>query len=311
MTKSKSSRNTRFWWILVAVVVLGATTYFVGVPALSQAQARASQQPAQTVAAFIGDLHTSLSASGKVAAAREAQLAMDMQGKVARVMVEAGDRVAAGDVLVELESDALERAVATAEQNLIIQQATLDELLAGASDADILAAQANLGSARANLDRVLAGSEPEDIAAAQVSLDAVQQAYQKLLDAPDANSLAQVNAKLLSAEAALKQAQAEYDQVSWRTDIGALPQSTRLQQATTEYEAARAAYDDVAAGATADQLAQARANVAQAEANLQRLLDSPTEAEVATATAQFEQAQTALTNLRMKGSGSFSVRRTS
>jgi HlyD family secretion protein len=297
MSKSKTSRSTRFWWILTAVAVVGVAIYFVGLPALSQAQTRSSEQPAQTVTAFVGDVYTSISASGKVTATRDAQLAMDIQGKVARVMVEEGQRVAAGEALVQLEVDAWERAVATAEQNLIIQQASLEELRAGAGQADVLAAQANLESARANLERVRAGAEPADIAAAQVSLEAARMTYQTLLDAPDENALAQARARLLSAEATLQQAQAEYDQVSWRTDIGALPQSTRLQQATIDYEAALAAYNDVAAGATADQLAQAQASVAQAEANLERVLDSPTAAEVASATAQFEQAQTALTNL--------------
>lgn len=297
MNENKRARRKRYGWILAVVIALAAAAYFVAGPALNRSEAQASVEMEQIASVFVGDLAVSVSASGEMVARHEARLAMGMAGRIEQVFVEEGDRVEAGDPLVRVETDALQRVVEKAEQNLLIQQATLEELLAGANEADSAAAQAALGSAEATLEKVLAGAEPADIAAAEASLDAARAAYQALLDAPDANSQAQSLARLQSAEAVLKQAQAEYDRVSWRTDIGALPHSTKLQQATTDYEAARVAYEDVAAGATVDQLAQGRANIAQAEANLQRLRESPTDAELASARAQLQTAQSNLTKL--------------
>ena len=41
-------------------------------------------------------------------------------------------------------------------------------------------------------------------------------------------------------KAALRQAQSAYDNLSWRNDIGVLPESRQLQEATNNYEAAQA-----------------------------------------------------------------------
>jgi multidrug resistance efflux pump len=67
-------------------------------------------------------------------------------------------------------------------------------------------------------------------------------------------------------------------------------QALNLEQATNNYNSARAAYDQAIAGASQDQIQQSRASVEQARASLQKLLDSPTPAELASAESQLAQA---------------------
>lgn len=280
---------------LIVVVAVGAFAFFNN--GGGHATAADQAETANIVTAFIGDLSSTATASGQVEAQRDAQLSFGTSGTVDKVLVREGDEVKAGDVLVQLDTAALERAVAQAEQNLIIQEANLAELQDGASEADVASAQAAVDSAQANLENVLDGADPNDIAAARASLAAAQAAYADLLAGPDQDDIAQAEANLRNAEASLRQAQADYDEVSWRSDIGRLPQSLALEQATNSYDVALAAYNNATQGATDEQIKQAKSSVAQAEATLQKLLDSPTAAAISAAESQLAQAKATLSSL--------------
>jgi RND family efflux transporter MFP subunit len=301
MTSNPPRKSRKWLGLTIGVLAIGAIV--IGF-ALLRPQAQQSAVSSglaggdeEIVTAFIGDLSSTATATGEVQARREAQLSLATSGTVDKVFVQEGDTVATGDVLVQLDTAALERAVANAEQNLIIQEANLAELLDGASDEDIASAQAAVASAQANLDDVLDGADPYDIAAARASLAAAQAAYADLLDGPDPDDIAQAEANLRNAEASLQQAQADYDEVSWRSDIGSLPQSLALEQATNSYNVALAAYNNASEDASDEQIKQAKSSIAQAEASLQRLLDSPTATEIAAAKSQLAQAEATLANL--------------
>ena len=97
-------------------------------------------------------------------------------------------------------------------------------------------------------------------------------------------------ADVAAAEAQLKQATSAYNQVKERSDIGMMPQSLALQQATIAYEAAQARMSDLNNGATAAQIAVANAGVRQAVAQLNTLKNS-TPAQIEAAAAAVAQAQ--------------------
>lgn len=299
MSNTNNTKSRKKWlWIIGAVAAVAVVFAGFGlVNGRVQQNAVAASATDNIVTAFTGDLSSTATASGTVEAQREAGLSLDVSGTVAAVYVREGDSVHKGDVLVQLDTAALERAVANAEQNLIIQEANLAELLDGASDEDIASAQAAVASAQANLEDVLDGAESYDIAAARASLASAQAAYADLLDGPEQNDIAQAEANLRNAEASLQQAQADYDEVSWRSDIGRLPQSLALEQATNSYNVALAAYNNAIEDATDEQIKQAKASIAQADATLQKLLDSPTETEIAAAKSQLAQAEATLANL--------------
>ncbi len=295
-TTQPQTKRRRWPWLMAGLSTVAIVIVAV-FPTLSGARKTVAAQTPDIVTVTRGDLSASATASGAVVANREATLSVGVSGTVDQVLVQAGDAVAAGQPLVQLQTSALARQVAAAEQNLRIQQANLDELRAGATVQEIASAQASVESAQANLEKVQAGAAADEIAAARASLSAAEAAYADLQAGPDADSSAQAEANLKNAEAALRQAQAAYDKVSWRSDVGQLPQALELEQATNSYNAALASYNLAAKGASADQLEQTRANVKQAQSTLQKLLDSPTPSELASAQAQLAQAKAQLAAL--------------
>ena len=163
------SKSKRLYWIISGIIALAVVAALLFIGGRSR-QAQASTNGGEIVTAFIGNLAAQTSASGKVVAQREARLTMGISGQVAQVQVAVGETVKAGDVLLQLETAALERAVASAEQSLIIQQANLDSLFVGATEADIAAAEASLASAQAQLDDLRAGPSEAEIASAEAQL---------------------------------------------------------------------------------------------------------------------------------------------
>lgn len=86
--------------------------------------------------------------------------------------------------------------------------------------------------------------------------------------------------------------------MAWANDIGARPESLRLEQATFEYERAKAQYDNVASGATPEDIQVARAQVAQAQAARDEVIADAHPADVAWAQANVRSATAALDLLK-------------
>ena len=192
----------------------------------------------------------------------------EVAGQVLDVTIQVGDRVQSGDLLVRIDSSILE--------------------------AQRAQAMAGLEAAKAQLDLVQQEPEDEDMEAARAAVTAAGEAYQRALDGPTDEDLRMAEAQLRQAEAAVKRAQAAYDQVSWNPLIAALPESMQLEAATLALEAAQAQYDKLVLGATADVIAGAYAQLANARAQLTRLEEGAKPAQIQAAQAQVRQAETAL-----------------
>ena len=233
-------------------------------------------------------------AEAAVVPVRHAALSLSASGIVAEILVGEGDAVAEGQVILRLQDAHQQAAVAQAEAGLESAQAQLSGLQAGPRAQEIAAAQATLDAAEARLGRLEEGARPQDISAARASLTAANASLRRLSEGPDEHTRIAAEADLANAEAALHRAQAAYDQVASRSDIGMLPQSLELQVATNAYTAARARYDALFADPDDDLVASAQAAVAQARANLDRLLTPATENELAEAEAAVRQAQAQL-----------------
>ena len=74
-------------------------------------------------------------AEGSVVPARSAQLAFQASGEVVEVQVVTGQAVAEGELLIQLDREALELAVQSAQQDVLAQEAALQRLRNGATDA--------------------------------------------------------------------------------------------------------------------------------------------------------------------------------
>jgi len=226
----------------------------------------------------------------RVLPSREAGLSMTANGLVTQVLVANGDRAEAGAVLVQLNNARQSAAVAQAEANLRNAELRVAELQAPARAEEIARYQASIALAQAGLQKVLDGAANGDVVAAR--------------------------SRLASADAARREAQAAYDTVSWRNDIGALPQASALERATNDYLSAEAQLNDLLVGPRRADVVRAQAEIASAQAELDLFLAgtksetiAAAEANVAAAQAVLMDAQAALaeTTLRAPFAGTIAA----
>ncbi len=234
---------------------------------------------------------TSASATGEIIPALYSDLGFPTSGRVDTVLVEVGDRVDKGTVLATQDRASQEAAVIAAQAALFQAQAKLSELQAGPRQPEIAAAMAKVDAAKARLAQLNESARSEDVAAAQANLAAAQTALQQLYAGPRESERILAQVRLSNAEAALRQAQAAYDAVAWRADVSQLPESSALQEATNNYEAAKASFDALYANPDADVLASAQARVQQAQAALDALLTPGSQNQIAEAEANVRSAQ--------------------
>ncbi|MGC9398124.1 MAG: efflux RND transporter periplasmic adaptor subunit [Anaerolineae bacterium] len=263
------------WSWIIAIVLVAGLGYggFSLYRRLTAPAETTSQLDLETVVVERGDLRATVSASGSVEAEKEVQLSFPSSGEVAEVWVEVGDVVEAGQPLARLKTHDLEDAVAKAKIALAQAKLDLKETLDGASD--------------------------EDIAAMEAALRAAEADYAGVVDGATANEIAKAEAALEQAEADLASAQSAYDRTAaWKPyeDPDYSSAANQLWSAQAAYEKALASYHETVNGATETERWAAWASVQKAQANLDRLLEQPTEeavrlAEIAVAQAELDLAQ--------------------
>jgi HlyD family secretion protein len=291
-------------WLLGLAALAGALS------GCGSAKGEVSPTEIEFAAAKRGELVSSVSAVGSVRAGSEVGLSFDGTGRISQVLVEAGEVVEQGQALAQLDTANVDLQERSAGAALAVAQAQLDQLKAGPQAADVAAARGQVAAAQAALDQaiaqrdqLLAGATEAQIAAAQAAVQSATANYNEVKAGPTAEELALAKAALDKAEAALVQAQAAYDRVRGRPDVGALPESVALQNATIDVQQAQASYDALVEHPTAAELAAASATLAQAKAQLAQLeagvepQKRVAEAAVAAASAQRDIAQAQLDRL--------------
>lgn len=295
-------RRQRKSWPIVLALLLVLVAAIAGYYFYSASQDTLAQEPdqppLQTATVRRGDLVISATGSGTVIPAAEVSLGFASGGQVVEIPVKVGDRVEAGDVLARLDDTSAAREVAQAELSLAQAELQLAQLKEAPTAAEMAQAEANLASAKATLESRLNPATDQDIAAARESLVSAQEKLADLLAGPAAEDVTAAQVDLKVAEIALQQAQTDYDKVSWRPDVGVTSQAAALQEATLAFEKAKASYEAQTAGATAADIAAARASVAQAQSQLDTLLKGSTEQEIAAAQSSVEQAEAQLAELQ-------------
>lgn len=267
--------------VVLILSVLGAGGYF-GYQEFQKRQAEAAAPDYETITVTRGDISATISATGAVLPEREVNLAFPTSGTIASADAEVGQPVQVGQVLATLDTTDLELAEKQAQVGVRQAEAQLQQLLEAANTVDLAAAEAALASA-------------------QEGLKSAQAAYQQTLQGPDKDTLASAQAQVEQARVQLQQAQQAYDRVKDRSDVGLLPQSTQLQNASIALETAEAQYraaeksvTNAQVAAARSQVAAAEAQVAQAQANLDRLKRGSSEGQVAAARAGVDQAMLSL-----------------
>lgn len=297
----KTLRN----WILTtaAAAILGTGGYFF----ISNTQLNAQETNTSNISEIaipstiaIQSADTILgevSAAGNIALVSQQVVALEVSGVVESILANVGDEVQAGELLMTLDTTELERAVTRTELTVDARRNTLEQLTEPADAADIALAEAELVEAQENLADVLAGPSADEIAAAQSNLASGWSRYNELQAGPSGDELTQLSADLRKAEVAVAEAQRAYDEIAWRNDVGMTQEAANLQDATIDYERALAAYEVSVAPADASDLQSALSSAQNAQVQLDDLLNSPTEADIATAEAQVADAEAKLADL--------------
>jgi HlyD family secretion protein len=302
--------------IIVGVVVIAAATvvYFLANPAAWQ-QVAGQMNLSQPKT-------SGLTASGFIEA-EEVAIAPELGGRVLELLVEEGDDVEAGQLLVRLDGTLLEAQIEAAQASLDMAQAQLAQARAGARPEQVRKAEAEMGQAQASRDGAYQGWQ---------DLIALRDNPQRL----DAQ-IAQAQAQVAAAKAALDQAVAYKDaaQIAYDNYYDALD---KLNDIPPQYRpglqmgfhlipnaywkswvgvnTAGAAYDGAATAlndlysmrddpqelntqiaAAEAQYRAAEAAVDMAQAQLDGLKAGATAEEIAVAEAQVEQARAGLDSL--------------
>jgi HlyD family secretion protein len=261
-----------------------------------------------------------LTASGRVAPARQAQLAFGSAGRVAQAAVAEGERVAAGQTLLTLDDQIWQAQRAQAQAALEGALASQALQLAGPSDEALRQAQAAVDIAVAGLGALEAGPRPEQVAQAEASLATAQAGLTRLERGATALELEGARLGVEQARGALWAAQSQRDVICGsralaesqcdgaeaqvlvaetgvkqaENQLARLAQGADAETLTQARQAVRAAAAQLTLAqqpATRYDLAAAQAQVAAAQAGVAALEEGPRPAQLAAAQAQVAAAQ--------------------
>jgi HlyD family secretion protein len=287
------------WALVLSVVAVVGMVGGAGYLGLQSVQGKDTPgtEAQSTVEVTRGDVQTTVTAPGHLVNTREALLAFGVAGKLVEVNAQPGLQVSAGQVLARLDEVPLQEKVRAAQADLEAAQARVDQLHAGPTPAARATAQLALASAEARLRALTAGPSAAEMAAAEAEVAAARNELEILRSLPDPAAVAQAQAQLDRATAALQQAQAAYDQVKGRPNVGMLPQALALQRATIDYQAAQAGLEAARQEATPAMLEAAQARMVAARAKRDQLKAGPSADELALAELQVELARAELDQL--------------
>ncbi len=175
---------------------------------------------ATTATASVSNLTLGVSATGQVEPRVQAELAFATSaGRVAEVLVVAGDMVRAGDALIQLDNRQTTAARDAAVASLAIAQADLLAVREGATPAQIAEAEAQIRAAQGNLTQTQGRATATDIAAAQAAVEEARANLAKIEAGPR-------NDERVRAVAALDQARADIDRQ--RSALSSAKEQARL-----------------------------------------------------------------------------------
>lgn len=250
-------------------------------------------------------------------------LSFQSGGTVADLLVENGQRVAAGDELVRLDDVQQRLGLAQAEAQRTAAQTglTAAQNQLALAQAGVTSAEGSLAAAQANLTLTLAGPRPVELAQVQSQVAAAQAGVVRAagnrdaaLDIATDSSVQAAQAELSAATAALRGLEEAYQDIldaCFDTPdgevcplYGPVEENTRaqLEVAQANQQAAQAALDSLLAGPTAAQqqaansgVSAAQAQLNLAEAQLLQLEEGATAEQVEAAEVAVSQAQVNVT----------------
>jgi RND family efflux transporter MFP subunit len=291
-------------WKHAALLSMAAAAFLAGCQRDTSDYSEALYSAATVTRGTIADV---VVMSGPVVAVNSRWLSMGMGGgRVVELLVNQGQSVQAGQVLLRLDTSDLERKLREAQADLEVAQAALDEAQRQAGEIELAKAEADLASAEAQL----ASAEMELTLAQQLGIvhlqEAVDDAEVALQVARDQLRLAELGAS----QSAIRFL--EYDLAFYQRtlrdlppdDDGRLQAVERLAEVQRDLDSHRASREE-ALRAARDQVQQQEVELAKARTSLARAQsgeENPTDAPFLArqqAMANLEQATRKLESLKV------------
>jgi HlyD family secretion protein len=197
--------------IIVSTVLAVAVALAVGGRTL-QARRGSGPKSVRVTVSKVGDLTTTVSATGAVKSSESVDVRSEISGIVEEVRVREGDRVERGEVLVVLKDDDLQSKIKGSRTALISAQNSLGQIESDTGSmklrnrASVEGARLALLEARRQLNRLRGGPDDEELSRLEFSLE---QARMSLSDAEEeydhlkAIAQAEATARLKGAESVL------------------------------------------------------------------------------------------------------------
>ena len=230
------------------------------------ARAAARTVPVEVVKAATGVISQTFSYAGTLQPKDSVKITPLVSGRIDTVLAGVGDVLKAGDVIAQIENTTFQAQVAQA--------------------------QAGYDAAYQKLVRMQIGSRPEEVAAAAAAVRAAQEAL-SAVSHPTSDQMTVAASNMDKAQAALQQAQSDYNKIAYRPNAGMSAQALALQQATIAYKSAVAAYN-LAVTPTDGQLAPLQNALAQAQLKLIQTKQPYLPSDIAQVQASVDQAKAQL-----------------
>lgn len=227
----------------------------------NQAANEADEKPptlVEVAVAEVGDLPRTVEFTGTVESARDSMVAAKVGGKIVSISADEGDHVAAGALLVAIDSSDYAEQARQAESGLLVARARLDQAKIQkaigdvAIEAQVAQAEAALRAANARLKMARDGARPQE--------------------------LAQAEAAERAARSSLETAQADFERMESLYKEGAIAKQMYdkaklgLDVAKSQHEQAAQALSLVREGARAEEIEQTEAQAEQAQKALEAAL---------------------------------------
>jgi multidrug efflux pump subunit AcrA (membrane-fusion protein) len=251
--------------------------------------------PTETPPVVVEDYTALVSVTGKVTPAAWTTVGTQTSGMVVEVLVEEGDPVAEGDVLVRLDATDAQLAIKQAQAALAAAEAQVARVKVGTQPGDIAVVEAQIAAAQTVVSQTLAqrnqlwtGASEAEIAAAEAAVAAAQAEQfvarqrhddtMKCYDVPNSTEKScpllgtmeeQARFALHAANEALVAAEAQVEALrsgAWAQRRSA---DSGVDAATAQVDIALAQLEALKAGPLAEDIAIAEAAVAQAKVALE------------------------------------------
>lgn len=276
-----SSKSKWLWLVVGGVILFGGGGYWwfqsrSGGPPMGAMMGQMPPAAVKWETLEITNIQDASLLMGTLEAQKGSQIDSEIDGRVEEISVREGQRVQQGQLLFRIDNDELQTQLLEAQANLAAEKAQLAELEAGSRREDVAEAEAQLRQAQSRLADARGGASPEEIAQAQARLESAKAAEELANERVRrfANLRNQGVIALDTYDEQLKeqrQAIAEVEVAQRRLQQLQQARSSDLERLTAEVEEQKQNLNRLRSGERPETIAQARARVGQALANVKTL----------------------------------------